>query len=287
VDRRHGDALLVGRGGDRASQLFTKGESANVKKPTAPSNEIQIVASTTGLIDFCVLGKTPLIFNSMSAKAQRELLLPRGRKTAADKAASLKHDPIAEFRASVYADPSDQATTYLRMKSTAFKSCIGGAALDTPGAKKAQIERLTWVEGEWVSIFGVPKMFMSVVRNAGMDKTPDIRTRAIVPEWAARVTVSFVKPMLREAAVAQLLATGGIIQGIGDWRNEKGSGTYGQFTLVSPNESEFKKRIERGRVPQVAAMGDPEMYDNDTAELFNWYEREVVARGYPRQLRGQ
>ncbi len=42
---------------------------------------------------------------------------------------------------------------------------------------------------------------MSVVRSADIGKTPDIRTRAILPAWAARITVTYVTPKLTANAV--------------------------------------------------------------------------------------
>jgi len=55
-----------------------------------------------GRASFWLKGKTPIIFNAMSAKAKHDLLLPKGRKTAAEKAQTLKHDPEEEYRNSVY-----------------------------------------------------------------------------------------------------------------------------------------------------------------------------------------
>lgn len=44
------------------------------------------------------------------------------------------------------------------MLSTSFKGAIRSAALDMPGAKKAQIGRLTYIAGDFVGIYGVPKL---------------------------------------------------------------------------------------------------------------------------------
>src|SRR5690606_32985291 len=104
---------------------------------------------------------------------------PKGRKTAAEKASSLKHDPLQEFADSPYIDEDESAPTYLQHLSSAFKNALKGAALDLPGANKSQIGRLTWVNGERVGIYGVPQIFCSVTRSADMNRTPDVRTRAI------------------------------------------------------------------------------------------------------------
>lgn len=250
--------------------------------------EIDVLKVDHGRLDFCVLGTTPIILNRMSEKVLHELLMPKGKKTAAEKASSLKHNPIAEFKASAYFDPDSNGPTLLQHLSSAFKGALKSAALDLPGANKSQIGRLTWVNGERVSIYGIPEIFLSVTRSADMNRTPDVRTRCIVPQWACRVSVSFVRPMLREQAVANLLASAGITQGVGDWRPGKGSGTYGQFELVSADDERFQHIVKHGgRKVQAAAMEAPEAYDEDSAEMLAWFTTESKKRGFETDMPGQ
>lgn len=243
--------------------------------------EISIVKIEQGRIQFCVLGVSPLIMHAMSAKVGRELLLPRGRKTAADKASSLKHNPYEEYRDSVYKAVGDDGDTRCLVRSTAFKSAMASAALDIPGAAKAQIGRLTYVNGDYVEVYGVPRLHMAVVRSADMNKTPDIRTRAILPAWACRVTVTYTRPILRESSVVNLLAAAGVMRGIGDWRPEKGSGSFGQFELVSSDDERFLSVVKSGgRAAQDKALANPECYDGETAELLSWFDSEANRRGF-------
>lgn len=242
---------------------------------------IDIIKIQNSTIKFCVLGTTPTILNRMSEKVMRELLMPKGKKTAADKAGSLKHNPMEEFRNSPYIDEAEDAPTYLQHLASSFKNAIKSAALDMPGATKSQIGRLTWVNGERVSLYGIPQVFCSVTRSADMNRTPDVRTRCIIPQWAAYISVSFVTPLLREQGVANLLASAGITQGIGDWRPSKGSGTYGQFELVSEDDKRFTHLIKHGgRKAQIAAMKNPEAYDKETEELLAWFAEESKVRGF-------
>lgn len=241
---------------------------------------IDVVEINTGRIDFCLLGKTPIILNRMSEKAKRELLLPRGKKTAAERAHSLKHNPIEEFRASPYTSTDPDAETLLCGLSVWFKKAIMGAAVDIPGSSKAQIGRLMWVEGERVPIYGVPKLFMAPTRGADMARTPDIRTRCIVPQWATRVSLSFVKPLLNEQVISNLLAAAGLMQGAGDWRPQKGSENYGQYDLVEESNPDFQAIVASGgREVQQAAMDNPEPYDAETEEMLDWFNTEVQRRG--------
>ena len=258
---------------------------ATAKTTANPTQEIvtDILKVTTGQFDCCIVGTSPLILNRMSEKAKHELLMPKGRKTAIEKALSLKHQPVDEYRASAYTLKDPTAPTLLALLSTSFKGAIRSAALDMPGAKKAQIGRLTYIAGEYVGIYGIPKLFMSVTRSADMNKTPDVRTRAIVPEWATRITITFVQPLIRVQAVANLLAAAGITIGVGDWRPEKGSGSYGQFRIADPSDPDFLRIMETGgRVAQTQALEDPVPYDDETAELLSWFHEE---RG-KRQLKG-
>lgn len=245
------------------------------------SKDISIVEIKRGQATFCVLGTSPIILNRLSQKTKMELLLPKGRKTAADKLGVLKHEPLQEYRASAYTLLDKKSPTYLAHLSSAFKGALRGAALDQPGSTKSQIGRLTYVEGDYVGIYGAPKLFMSITRSAGMNRTPDVRTRLIIPEWAAYVTITWVKPLINETAVTNLLVAAGISQGVGDWRPEKGAGSYGQFMPVNKNDKDFKRIIKNGgRKVQLEGLENPECYDNETADLLSWYDTEVVRRGF-------
>jgi hypothetical protein len=246
----------------------------------ATSTEIVVHPIQTESLTFAVLGTTPIILNRLAEKARHELLLPAGRKTAADKASNLKHDPLAEFRASPYTLTDPEAPTLLAHMASAIKGAMSTAALDMPGAKKAQIGRLAYVEGTHIPIYGIPELFMAITRSADMNRTPDVRTRAIVPRWATTVTITFAAPILNARSITNLLAAAGVICGIGDWRPEKGKGSFGQFTLVDPTDERYLEVIATaGRAAQVEAMADPKSYDQETEELLAWFETEVDARG--------
>lgn len=244
------------------------------------ASEIDILRVTHGRFEACILGTTPLILNRMSDKAMRELLQPSGRKNAAQKASTAKHDPISEFRASAYHDRDPSSPALLQHLSSAFKGAIASAALDLPGANKSQISRLTWVVGERIHIHGAPRIFCAITRSADMARTPDVRTRVIVPEWACRITVAYVSPILKDVGVANLLASAGVTQGVGDWRTGKGKGTYGSFELVNEDNAEWRRRMAIGRAEQEEAMTAPIPYDEDTEELLAWWEREMKTRGF-------
>lgn len=255
-----------------------------VAKKNTPKEEVsEILQVTQGKLECYIVGTSPIILNRMSEKAKHELLLPRGRKSAAEKATTLKHIPVDEYRASAYRLSDPNAPTYLAHLSTAFKGSLRTAALDMPGAKKSQIGRLTYIAGDYVGIYGLPRLFMSVTRSADINKTPDIRTRAIIPKWACRVEVTYVTPLIRAQAVANLLAAAGLTIGVGDWRPEKGAGSYGQFRIAGADDPEYHAIVaEGGRQAQIDGLENPVCYDDESAELLAWFDEEVARR----QLKG-
>ena len=252
-------------------------------KSKAATEEItEILKVTTGTFEACILGVTPLVHNRPSEKAKHELLLPRGRKSAIERATTLKHVPVEEFKASPYILKDDSARTLIAMRAAAYKGAMRAAALDIPGAKKAQIGRLVRVDGDHgdlVEVFGIPLLKMDVVRSADMNRTPDIRTRAAMREWACRLTITFARPLIRAQAVANLLAGGGLIAGVGDGRPEKGALDYGQFRICDKDDPDFKRIMKTaGRQAQIAALDQAVPYDDETAELLAWFTDELSSR---------
>ena len=247
---------------------------------TKTQDRVELTQLTQKTIQLCILGKSPLICNRMSEKVKGELLLPKGKKTAAEKAGNLKHKPLEEFRNSPYLNRDPEGATYIEMLSSMIKKGMMTGALETPGAKKAQIGRLVYVENDRIPIFGIPKIFLSVTRSADFAKTPDVRTRAILPEWASIVNVRYITPTLNDQMIVNLLNAAGMVSGLGDWRIEKGSGNYGTFQIANPDDPRFLKVVSEGnRESQIKAMEDPEAYDHETEELLGWYDVEVGRRG--------
>lgn len=238
---------------------------------------IEVDPLKVGSVTVWLKGRTPLICNRMAAKAMRDLLCPKGRKGKAEREQTLKHDPLSEFRNSMNLRVGTGPTRIV-FPAPAVKGAMATAALETKGTNKTQIGRLVWVEGYSLDVYGVPELHMSVVRSADMNKTPDVRTRAILREWCLPVTVKFVQPQMSEAAIFQLLCNGGIIVGIGDFRQEKGKGNFGQFDVVT--EADCKSIVKSGGMKaQDAAIKEAKCYDADAEELLGWFNAEVDRRG--------
>ena len=242
------------------------------------TGSIEVIEVEQESATFYIRGTTPLICNRMSQKAKGELLFPAGRKNAAERATTLKHKPHDEFRASPYVLGSPDAPTYLAALAVWFKRAMGTAALDMPGTNKAQIGRNIRVEGERIPLYGIPQLHMAVTRSADINRTPDVRTRATLAEWATAITVTYTVPILRAAMVARLLASAGMTIGVGDWRQEKGSGSYGLFSIVSSDDPDWHRIVRSGgRDMQLAAMASPTPYDDETEEMLTWFTEELKA----------
>src|SRR5580765_3137494 len=249
-----------------------------MKKPEV-NESITITEIRMSEMRFNIIGTSPLMPHAVSAKAAGSLLFPSPKKNAAEKATSMKHEPIQEFRDACYMFiDSDDTPTRLYMPGAAFHAATSQVAIDMVGAKKAQIARLTNVPVAKVPVFGIPKLVMGIVRSSDMARTPDVRTLPILSEWCCTVTVRFVATLLKEQSIANLLAAAGVIIGIGDGRPEKGKLSCGQFRLCNDDDEQFLHVQTMGRAAQDAALANPECHDLETQRLMDWFEKEKLRR---------
>lgn len=246
----------------------------------ASSSEIFIPEIERTEMTFAVLGTSPLICNRKSEGVMQDLWLPPGKKTTAEKASSLKHDPLHEYRNSPYTAYGNDVPTRIQLMGSMFKKAMCLAAIDTDGVRKTQMQRLLTVKEIRVDVYGEPQMLVCGVGPVQFGGAPDVRTRAILREWACYITISFITPIIRKNSVANLLARAGVISGMGDWRVEKGSGAYGMFQPVDADNKDFKRILkEGGREVQDAALHSPRGYDVETEKAWSWFQQEAAKRG--------
>lgn len=245
----------------------------------AEAGSLHIDALKQGRVTLRMIGTTPLYFNAMSVKAKRTLLIGGGKKTAAERK-ELKHDPEQEFRDSVYRQSSGE--TLLCFPAPGVKGAMATAALETPGVTKTSVQRLIFLPQQRINVWGKPYLKMDVVRSADMAKTPDIRTRAYLPRWCAEVDIAFVTPTLSVHSVVSLLANAGVIVGIGDFRQEKGRGSFGTFAVSGDDlgdwADDWAAITAEGRLVQEAALDAPDVADDETAELMAIMSDERIRR---------
>lgn len=236
----------------------------------AEEGSLHIDALKQGRVTLRMIGNTPMYMNSMSIKAKRDLLIGGGKKTAAEKK-EIKHNPEQEFRDSAHTKRDGE--TLLCFPAPGVKSAMATAALETAGITKSSVQRLIFLPQQRIQIWGRPYLKMDVVRSADMNRTPDIRTRAFLPRWVAEVDIAFVMPTLSAHSIVSLLANAGAIVGLGDFRQEKGRGSFGTFTVAGDDLGDMRdywdEVTQEARDVQQEAMDNPEYADDETQELMD------------------
>jgi hypothetical protein len=122
---------------------------------------------------------------------------------------------------------------------------------------------------------------MATVRQSDAARTPDIRTRAIVRDWAVPVTVRFLSTLINAKAVINLTQAAGLGIGVGDNRSEKGASDYGQFDVLddSAMKAQCAGLLELGRAAQETAFVEAAPYDDFAANTMAWFDKTLVERG--------
>lgn len=251
------------------------------KKKTAATAQPEVVSNyELGIAEakIHIVGTSTLLMERFNQKAWRELLLPSRQTNRAERAQTLKHDPIWEFQQACYRNRDVNRPTLFHLPNGMLHGAIASIGVDIPGAAKAQIERLTTIADENIDLYGIPELHMAMVRNSGINRTPDVRSRPAFKKWAATFTVRYATPLLTLQNIINLASASGQFIGIGGWRRQKG-GPFGSFEVVDPNHAEYKAIIKNaGRKLQERAWYDPNPYDEDVKELMGWYNDEVKRR---------
>jgi hypothetical protein len=248
--------------------------------PKKKEDVIEIKKLNQSSMKVKIIGTSPYLYHSISDRSAYELLIPKVKsRRLIDRKLIPKHIVDEEYVNSTYRDKR-MTESYLHLPARQIKAAMRQAAFDSPGtASKAGIGRLAWVDPEKAPMYGVPQLHLTTVRQSGPARTPDIRTRAILPEWCCEFVVSYFKPHLTSKVVLTLLANAGVLMGVGDWRPEKG-GRMGRFTIVSTDKEQAAwDRIQStgGREPQYASLHAdcettfPATYDDYSERLFQHY----------------
>lgn len=247
-------------------------------KKTQETAEIRVTPLKRGSVKLRIVGTQPLFQNRMANKVKEGLLVGTRKKTKAERQ-EIKHDPLAEFRNSAEIVPS--GPTALGLRVVAVKAAMCTAALETPGLTKTSAQRLLFMPGDFVPLYGTPQLRMDVVRSADINRTPDVRTRAFLPRWGAEIEIHYIVPQLSVVSVVSLLCNAGVLIGVGDFRQEKGKGGFGAFRVLGEGEkdAEWDDLVARhSRKAQEAALADPEFADRDTEDLMRYFNEEVSRR---------
>lgn len=248
------------------------------RKPQEKTTEITVQPLKRAAVKLRIVGTTPMFQNRMSSKVKQYLLVGGAKKTKAERAA-IKHDPLAEYRDSAEILPD--GPTALGLRVTAVKAAMCTAALETAGVTKASVQRLLFMPGDFVPLYGTPQLRMDVVRSADINKTPDVRSRTYLPQWGAEIEIQYIVPQLSAASVVALLCNAGVLVGLGDFCQEKGKGAFGSFRVIGEGEDDAEWDdlfAMQARPAQEHALAEPEYADADTADLMRFFEGETARR---------
>jgi hypothetical protein len=97
------------------------------------------------------------------------------------------------------------------------------------------------------------------------------------------VDIAYVQPTLSAFSIVSLLTNAGAIVGIGDFRQEKGRGSFGTFQVTSEDsmgdyQSDWDDLMGEGREVQQDALDNPEFADEQTEDLMQFIEDERARR---------
>lgn len=251
-----------------------------VRSAKGGDKAVEILNLPRGRLVVHLIGIEPLVYNAMSFKTMSELLNPSGRKSKAERLVKPKHLPYEEYVDSTYRRRSvEEGPTRLLMPCRSFKAALADVAKRVPGAPATtEVKQLTYVQGVYADLYGIPQIFMAPVRNSDMNRTPDIRTRAIVPEWCCTITVDYAQPQLNADTVTKLIFAAGQHNGVGDYRQQKGVGAFGQFRpVVDPaDRKRFEEIMKYGSMAaQDDALQNPVPFDQETEALLDWYDEKI------------
>lgn len=223
-----------------------------VKKTSA----VTINAPEFEVVEFKIVGDTPLIVHAWDEKAKRMML-----EKQMGKAAKTKHEikvPVNDFLNSLYwltekpengIDDVDAQANFDAAIANGAKfgfsiggikqSFITGAARGGLDVKMTELRGAFFLEGatdasnfDFAEIVGpAPVMREDMVKVGGMSKTADIRYRGEFKQWEIPLKMRVNKN--GKYSVEQLLncvTMGGFVTGIGEWRPER-DGQFGMYHL--------------------------------------------------------
>lgn len=220
------------------------------------ASTVTINAPEFEVVEFKIVGDTPLIVHAWDEKAKRMML-----EKQMGKAAKTKHEikvPVNDFLNSLYwltekpengIDDVDAQANFDAAIANGAKfgfsiggikqSFITGAARGGLDVKMTELRGAFFLEGatdasdfDFAEIVGpAPVMREDMVKVGGMSKTADIRYRGEFKQWEIPLKMRVNKN--GKYSVEQLLncvTMGGFVTGIGEWRPER-DGQFGMYHL--------------------------------------------------------
>ena len=234
---------------------------------------IEVEPLKYGVSTIRIIGETPLIMHSMGSKA-KSLLAHKSRRKSGVR--NLRY----EYSDCFYRYEGEEAA--FAMPAMAFKASMVAVARYIQGVTMVSVRQLVHVMGHLIPIYGIPKAFVSIVRLQDVKRTPDVRIRPIFPRWCAEFTVRHQLPFMTANSVAAMVVNAGLVTGVGDFRPERGAGTYGTWRVVSTDDDELEFeaiKAEGGRDAQLEAEKQMIPYDENSADMLKYWDELFKEEG--------
>jgi hypothetical protein len=248
-------------GHNRIGTAIDAEPAAAPTKTTAKTKEkkVELVKMKKRIIQFRIIGETPLIVHQFSEKERKRMLDDQMGKVNAVKREP--KDPVQCFKDSLYRLPEGRgfgiparafkatAVTVandLNLMKTQMKRCVRVLGPDmnpldvdalipieaAPLTKPVTAEdKQYWDQIKFERQHGA-SMRQDIVRLA--NGNADIRFRAWFPKWACVLNVTFNEGMMTEEQILSLFEAAGFGSGVMEWRPSaphSDSGQYGCFTI--------------------------------------------------------
>lgn len=234
---------------------------ANTKKAAEGTQVITINRPKTITTNITIIGDTPLIVHAWSEKAKKEMLAAQQKTKKAKKAMDIR-DPFAEFMNTLYwiTKKPEQETPEAFEAALANGAKFGFPTICFKLAALAAAYRAGvipnqvgmkcsfWLEGiekfnpgsgsglVLIESSNPPRLQEDMVRIGGINKTADLRYRAVFDDWKVRLKVSLIDTgTFNMESVINAIEMGGLMCGVGEWRMEK-NGEYGQYHVQIDGE---------------------------------------------------
>lgn len=193
------------------------------------AKSIEIPALSLQQVFVPIVGISPLIVHRFGEK-QKKMLRDKILKKA--KAGRPVKDPEQEYQDSLYKFRDGKRTGFpsVGFKGAMIRACrgLGMIMVDT----RVQIHVVPdEYNGEYqlTEIFGDHEIHESFPRVA--NGNPDLRYRAIYPEWSALLTINYNDSVFSSEQIMNIVNWSGQC-GIGEWRPEKNNtGAFGMYQV--------------------------------------------------------
>ena len=206
-----------------------------IDEPKTGKERVTITAPKIKTIKIKIIGTAPYLQCRFAAKAIAKIMTKQQAGSTATKGKKASHPPRDyddDFKGAIH----KSADGWYGIPATAFRqAAISACRLVNFKATLAKLSIFIDAEGydevdstPLVRIDSKPEKHVMMGRNSDMNRTPDVRVRAIYKKWSATLTVRFDEDQFHTADVVNLFMRIGQQVGVGegrpDSRNSAGMG---------------------------------------------------------------